>query len=96
LGAAALGDGRRCGRQPPAGDSKLTHTPAVSRIDSPDGLYYGPALVAPVRPAEGFVMKVVNSLKTAKKRDKNCRIVRRRGRVYVINKKNPRFKARQG
>ncbi|MBA05354.1 MAG: 50S ribosomal protein L36, partial [Thalassospira sp.] len=25
-----------------------------------------------------------------------CRIVRRRGRVYVINKKNPRFKARQG
>ncbi len=41
-------------------------------------------------------MKVVNSLKTAKLRDKNCRIVRRRGRVYVINKKNPRFKARQG
>ena len=41
-------------------------------------------------------MKVVNSLKTMKTRDKNCRIVRRRGRVYVINKKNPRFKARQG
>jgi len=41
-------------------------------------------------------MKVVNSLKSAKSRDKNCRIVRRRGRVYVINKKNPRFKARQG
>ncbi len=41
-------------------------------------------------------MKVVNSLKTAKTREKNCRLVRRRGRVYVINKKNPRFKARQG
>ena len=41
-------------------------------------------------------MKVINSLKTAKKRDKNCRVVRRHGRVYVINKKNPRFKARQG
>ncbi|MEH6630227.1 MAG: type B 50S ribosomal protein L36 [Halopseudomonas aestusnigri] len=41
-------------------------------------------------------MKVVNSLKTAKLRDKNCVVVRRRGRVYVINKKNPRFKARQG
>ncbi|MGB0785081.1 MAG: type B 50S ribosomal protein L36 [Alphaproteobacteria bacterium] len=41
-------------------------------------------------------MKVVNSIKTMKKRDKNCRVVRRRGRVYVINKKNPRFKARQG
>jgi large subunit ribosomal protein L36 len=41
-------------------------------------------------------MKIVNSLKTLKKRDKNCRIVRRRGRVFVINKQNPRFKARQG
>ena len=41
-------------------------------------------------------MKVVNSLKTAKTRHRECKIVRRRGRVYVINKKNPRFKARQG
>jgi len=41
-------------------------------------------------------MRVANSLKTLKKRDKNCRVVRRKGRVFVINKKNPRFKARQG
>lgn len=41
-------------------------------------------------------MKVANSLKTLKKRDRNCRVIRRRGRTYVINKKNPRFKARQG
>lgn len=41
-------------------------------------------------------MKVRNSLKSAKIRDKNCRVVRRRGRVYVINKRNKRFKARQG
>ena len=41
-------------------------------------------------------MKVVNSLKTAKARHKDCRIVRRKGRVYVINKTNPRYKARQG
>ncbi|HEY2885446.1 MAG: type B 50S ribosomal protein L36 [Micropepsaceae bacterium] len=41
-------------------------------------------------------MKVRNSLRSLKKRDKDCRIVRRKGRVYVINKKNPRFKARQG
>ena len=41
-------------------------------------------------------MKIVNSLKTLKKRDKNCRVVRRKGCVYVINKANPRFKARQG
>jgi len=44
----------------------------------------------------GFDMKVVNSLKSMKGRHKNCRIVRRKGRVYVINKTNPRFKARQG
>ncbi len=41
-------------------------------------------------------MRVRNSLKSAKARDKNCRVVRRGGRVYVINKKNPRMKARQG
>ncbi len=41
-------------------------------------------------------MKVVHSLKSVKRRDKSCRVVRRRGRVYVINKRNPRFKARQG
>lgn len=41
-------------------------------------------------------MKVRSSLKTAKKRDKDCRVIRRKGRIYVINKKNPRYKARQG
>jgi large subunit ribosomal protein L36 len=41
-------------------------------------------------------MKIVNSLKSLKKRDKTCRIVRRKGRAYIINKANPRYKARQG
>jgi large subunit ribosomal protein L36 len=41
-------------------------------------------------------MKIRNSLKSLKSRDKDCRVIRRKGRVYVINKKNPRFKARQG
>lgn len=41
-------------------------------------------------------MKVRNSLRSAKEREKGCRVVRRKGRVYVINKKNPRYKARQG
>lgn len=45
---------------------------------------------------EGRIMKIRNSLKSAKVRDKDCRVVRRRGKVYVINKKNPRMKARQG
>ena len=41
-------------------------------------------------------MKVLASLKSAKNRDKNCRIIRRKGRLLVINKKNPRLKAKQG
>ena len=31
-----------------------------------------------------------------KKRTPECKIVRRKGRLYVINKKNPKFKLRQG
>ena len=41
-------------------------------------------------------MKVLNSFKSARKRHRDCRIVRRKGRVYVINKTQRRFKARQG
>lgn len=42
------------------------------------------------------LMKIRNSLKTLKNRHRDCRIVRRRGRLYVINKTQRRFKARQG
>jgi len=41
-------------------------------------------------------MKVVSSIKTLKNRHPDCKVVRRKGRLYVINKTNPRFKARQG
>ncbi|MEL6506061.1 MAG: type B 50S ribosomal protein L36 [Pseudomonadota bacterium] len=41
-------------------------------------------------------MKVRSSLKSLKNRHKDCRVVRRRGKVYVINKTQRRFKARQG
>ena len=41
-------------------------------------------------------MKVASSLKSLKKRDLNSKVVKRRGKLYVINKKNPRFKQRQG
>ncbi len=41
-------------------------------------------------------MKVRSSLKSLKSRHKDCRVVRRKGRVYVINKTQPRYKARQG
>lgn len=38
-------------------------------------------------------MKVKTSIK---KRSEDCKIVRRKGRLYVICKKNPKFKMRQG
>lgn len=40
-------------------------------------------------------MQVLSSLKAAKNRHRDCQIVRRNGKVYVICKSNPRFKARQ-
>ena len=40
-------------------------------------------------------MKIKSSLKSIKKRDLNSKLVRRRGRIYIINKTNPKFKARQ-
>jgi large subunit ribosomal protein L36 len=40
-------------------------------------------------------MKVRNSLKSLKKMP-GAQIVRRRGRTFVINKLNPRWKGRQG
>ena len=38
-------------------------------------------------------MKVRASIK---KRSEDCKIVRRKGRLYVINKKNPKKELRQG
>jgi large subunit ribosomal protein L36 len=41
-------------------------------------------------------MKIKNSLKALKGRHRDNRMVRRKGRVYIINKTAPRYKARQG
>ena len=41
-------------------------------------------------------MKVRNSLKSLRARHRDNRLVRRKGRMYVINKVQRRFKARQG
>lgn len=38
-------------------------------------------------------MKVKASVK---KRSEDCVVVRRKGKLFIINKKNPRFKQRQG
>ena len=33
---------------------------------------------------------------SVKKRSADCKVVRRKGRVYIICKSNPKFKQRQG
>jgi large subunit ribosomal protein L36 len=65
-------------------------------VDSRPPPAYVPPSPKGTKSPEDRIMKVVNSLKSAKARHKDCRIVRRKGRVYVINKTNPRYKARQG
>lgn len=65
-------------------------------VEPPPSLTKAGLLAYVPRQFKDLIMKITNSLKTLKKRDKNCKVVRRRGRTYVINKVNPRFKARQG
>jgi large subunit ribosomal protein L36 len=54
------------------------------------------ANTARARVNKGHAMKVRNSLKSLRGRHRDNRIIRRKGRVYVINKTQRRFKARQG
>jgi large subunit ribosomal protein L36 len=68
-------------------------------IDAAGAHPYGPRR----KPARGCArkietgpMKVRNSLKSLRGRHRDNRIVRRKGRVYIINKTQRRFKARQG
>ena len=55
-------------------------------------------LCCPVRrqTTDDAVMKVRNSLKSLRSRHRDNRLVRRKGRLYVINKTQRKFKARQG
>jgi len=41
-------------------------------------------------------MKVVSSIGSLKNRSKDCQVVKRRGRIYLICKTDPRLKVRQG
>ena len=43
-----------------------------------------------------YKSKNMKTRASLKKRTPECKIVRRKGRLYVINKKNPKFKMRQG
>lgn len=58
-------------------------------VDEPRGTR---AAVGP----KASVMKIRNSLKSLLGRHRDNRLVRRKGRVYIINKTQKRYKARQG
>ena len=45
---------------------------------------------------QSFNFNTMKVKASVKKRTSDCKIVRRKGRIYVINKKNPKFKQRQG
>ena len=49
----------------------------------------------PCYPDRGGIMKVRNSLRSLKSRPGSV-VARRRGRMVVINRKNPRWNGRQG
>ena len=51
---------------------------------------------APFFLTEAGSMKVRNSLKALMGRHRANKLVRRRGRIYIINKVDKRYKARQG
>jgi ribosomal protein L36 len=67
-------------------------------------LVYGPATISArlygaslILASDGLkTMKIKNSLKALKGRHRDNRMVRRKGRIYIINKTMPRYKARQG
>ena len=52
----------------------------------------------PSRPRldRSVTMKIRNSLKSIRGRHRDNQLVRRKGRVYIINKTQKRYKARQG
>jgi large subunit ribosomal protein L36 len=57
------------------------------------------AMTAEIRPRACWshkAMKVRNSLKSLRGRHRSNRLVRRKGRLYVINKVQRKYKARQG
>lgn len=56
----------------------------------------GTIFKAHARRDKEMAMKVKNSLRSLKTRHRDCQVVRRKGRVYVINKTQKRYKARQG
>jgi large subunit ribosomal protein L36 len=86
---------RRSGAAPPK------HNPAIEvdpkrRIGHRNINSSEPAVAAGCFLLGMIPMKVRNSLKSLRGRHRDNQLVRRKGRVYIINKTQKRYKARQG
>jgi large subunit ribosomal protein L36 len=91
---AANGDKSKNSKPPPTPNAFALIGAAIWGIDRP----HEPLGVHPGRCcfAEELEMKVRNSLKSLRNRHRANQLVRRKGRVYIINKVQKRYKARQG
>jgi large subunit ribosomal protein L36 len=76
--------------------SAALRTTPRRRLTRPGAILIDARSFVPTYAAETAAMKVRSSLKTLKTRHRDCKLVRRKGRLYVINKTDPRYKARQG
>src|SRR5690606_32450680 len=88
-GRGVAAAGQRTGRH------ELELTERTNRAERHDaGVKRGTFRLTGGRPLSVFTsfMKVVSSIKSAKKRHPACQVVRRKGKIYVINKVEPRYK----
>jgi large subunit ribosomal protein L36 len=75
--------------------SPATPFPLVNREPPAIGRNFGVSNAVLAYESRSVSMKVRSSLKQLKQKDGSV-VVRRRGRTFVVNKRNPRWKARQG
>lgn len=75
---------------------RLVYEPASFRAPFRRAFDFARSAGHPPKYDTGTTMKIKNSLKALKARHRDNRLVRRKGRIYIINKTAPRYKARQG
>ena len=77
--------------------ARMVRRPGLSRSPPHPRFHSGrPVLQRGAAAGKTGPMKIRNSLKSLRGRHRENQIVRRKGRVYVINKTQKRYKARQG
>lgn len=82
--------------RPKTGVAYLAELPKIRGSRRPVNHTWAPIVREIVLKLKARAMKVVSSIGALKFRHPDCQVVRRRGRIYVICKSNPRYKVRQG